>query len=506
MSFLNPMALWMLLTTIIVLIIYFKKQQEIELKVSSIKLWQEVLAEAEKIKISKVNQYLLLLLQLAIILLIVMALSRPIIYGGGQKESVTILLDNSFSMQAISQGNRHLDLAKEEGKEYIHGLSRDVVINLMTINESVSLLLEEGSKAQALAGIEAIVPSQKPLNIEAMETIKTSLLSNKIFITDKSIHEVEGVIKVGEDLYNLGIIDVKYDYYENMVICSIRNYGASEVEARLLITDEGGRKYRQRKVIEGKQKKDILIGLEMEPEILKVVLEIEDMLQQDNEFLLGVGKDYKKEVLLIGENDFIEKALKSIRGINWRKSDKMKEGYDLYIIGDHQKYETTKPVWYLKAEDFLGSEEKQGTEKLTIRGYETSAEMISIENPIALKEKEGFQRIIEAGEKPLTIAGIEENNKVIYSSMDLGKTNLPMTPFFPIYVEEMLYWLLDEDFSKNMEDVNNPPGDFMLGETDLYVSPQKSWVPAVMKPQNIFIYLAMLLLFIEWKVYKNVQG
>lgn len=495
----------MLLGIIMVIIIYLKKQQEIELKVTSIKLWQEVLADAEKIKISKVEEYLLLLLQIAIVIFMVMALAKPMIYGGAPRENVTIILDNSFSMQAVSSGKSHLELAKDKGRSYISGLGEKVVVTLITANDEMNLLLEGGSKREAIQSLEAVKPSNKPLNLKAMEGINPEFLSCKIFITNKKITDMEGIITVGEDLYNLGITDVKYDYYEHVVICSIRNYSTTSIEAKVSLRDESGREYLQRKIIKGNQEEDLLIALEAEPEVIKVSLDIEDMLQQDNQYVLGIGKDYKKEVLLIGDNYYMEKALESIRGINWKKSEEIEAGYDLYIIDKKHVYEIEKPTWYLKGEEILEAEEREGTKELRIRGYESAEETLYIENPFVLEEKKGFHPVIESEGKALAIIGVEGNRRIVYSSIDLSKTNLTMTPLFPIYVEEMLYHLLDESFLKNMEPINNPPKKFIVGEAVSIVSTEKSWIPVVIQPENIFIYLAMLLLFIEWKVYKNAR-
>ena len=55
MRLLNMQGLWPVLLIPLILLLYFQKHQEKEIKISSIKIWDEVLKEAEGIRTKNIK-------------------------------------------------------------------------------------------------------------------------------------------------------------------------------------------------------------------------------------------------------------------------------------------------------------------------------------------------------------------------------------------------------------------------------------------------------------------
>ena len=121
MTFLNPAILWGLAAVSIPILIHIfnlKKTKKIEF--STLMFLKEI--QQSKYKKIKLKQLLILLCRIAMIILLVLAFSRPFetgYLGAGEKatSSVLLILDNSFSMQARTAEGSCFDIAKKKLKE-----------------------------------------------------------------------------------------------------------------------------------------------------------------------------------------------------------------------------------------------------------------------------------------------------------------------------------------------------------------------------------------------------
>jgi hypothetical protein len=133
MTFLNPAILWGLLAVSIPIIIHIfnlKKTKKIEF--STLMFLKEI--QQSKYKKIKLKQLLILLCRIAMIILLVMAFSRPFEKGylgadGKARSSVLLILDNSFSMQSREQqsaaGGSDFEIAKNKLLETVNLLDED---------------------------------------------------------------------------------------------------------------------------------------------------------------------------------------------------------------------------------------------------------------------------------------------------------------------------------------------------------------------------------------------
>ena len=96
------------------------------------------------------RRLLLLLIRMAIIILIVLAVARPMLHsglpgvaGGGEGASVVLLIDDSASMQAEVSDGTVFDLARREATEIVDALDRRDEIAVIGFASSTRPLFSE---------------------------------------------------------------------------------------------------------------------------------------------------------------------------------------------------------------------------------------------------------------------------------------------------------------------------------------------------------------------------
>lgn len=130
MSFLAPMAFWIAALVVPALVIlYFLKLRRREEPVPSTLLWKRAVQDMEvNAPFQRLRKNLLLLLQLAVLLLAIAALARPVIETPlAAESSIVMLIDRSASMNTVEAdeaGRTRLELAKEQAVRLVQSLNR----------------------------------------------------------------------------------------------------------------------------------------------------------------------------------------------------------------------------------------------------------------------------------------------------------------------------------------------------------------------------------------------
>ena len=100
MRFLAPAAFWFAATIPVVIVFYLLKRKRVVQLVSSTLLWQKFLAETQaSAPFQKLRHNWLLILQLLLLILVILALSRPYFANQTSRSHLrVVILDASASM------------------------------------------------------------------------------------------------------------------------------------------------------------------------------------------------------------------------------------------------------------------------------------------------------------------------------------------------------------------------------------------------------------------------
>src|SRR5438876_7698883 len=169
-SFLNP---WMAaaaagIAVPALLVLYFLKLRRRDMPVSSTLLWRKAIQDLQvNAPFQRLRRNLLLLLQLLLLALLCLALSRPVAnFTPGAAKLTVILIDRSGSMSAIEDynGNKHsrLEEAKKQAKALVDSMTRKESAMIIAFDDSAEVIQPLTTDAGALrTAIDRVQPTDR---------------------------------------------------------------------------------------------------------------------------------------------------------------------------------------------------------------------------------------------------------------------------------------------------------------------------------------------------------
>src|SRR5882757_4527609 len=123
MHFLAPAAFAFALTIPVVIVFYLLKRKRVVKLVSNTFLWQKFLAETQaSAPFQKLRKNWLLFLQIIMLILAVLALSRPFFATQAKPAQLrVVILDASASMQATDESPSRFEQARAEALKWVDG-------------------------------------------------------------------------------------------------------------------------------------------------------------------------------------------------------------------------------------------------------------------------------------------------------------------------------------------------------------------------------------------------
>ena len=217
MTFLNPSALWWLISLIPLAAIYFLKVRPENHHTSLLFLWDEIFNEKKSSKLFKrLRDLISFLLMMLAVILIILALSRPTLSNVKDKKDLLLIFDNSASMGAVENKISRLDNAKKRAENIIKNISQNQRVIIATVANDFNVLVNKTDNQKVLLkALEKIKQTSLPLKTEQLLSLKSNkeFLKNSrtIFLTDGSFYKQEKalefmeLLKIGEPINNIGI-------------------------------------------------------------------------------------------------------------------------------------------------------------------------------------------------------------------------------------------------------------------------------------------------------------
>ncbi|GAA0133410.1 hypothetical protein YSY43_02500 [Paenibacillus sp. YSY-4.3] len=492
-------GLWFAVAIPLIVLMYLFKRKYVDTLVPSHLLWNRVLRNIEANRPwQKLQNRLLLWLQLLAAALLVLALMMPFVWvKGGLSGHTVIVVDASASMSAQRSGESGKDASspmamddlKVKVNEYIDSMGTDGEVTLLKLGMEPEVLLTRETDQKAIRDQVDKLKAEfgkaayrETMSLAAALTRDDSDARVLLF-TDEQWSEladdisfsapVEVVSLKGEGASNAAVeqFGVKNDGDFSTGVAVIRNYGGRPFETDLKLSGDG--QLLTSKSVKVDSGKAVTVTFDELPaaDIYKIRLEPGDDYAADNEAFAFREKGGVPHVLLISEgNLFLEKALqlsgarvtRMEPGTSAPSDESANEGDkgpalpkdkpDMIIIdgappaylksGEWSRLVNETPSWTLGGD---GEKIQPPNGRTTVANHPVTRYISLVDAPsAALLARElppWGKPLMEIGSRPAAYAGTENGVNRLVFLFSLSDGDLPLRPEFPVMVNNAVQWL-----------------------------------------------------------------
>lgn len=492
-------GLWFALAIPLIVLMYLFKRKYIDTLVPSHLLWNRVLRNIEANRPwQKLQNRLLLWLQLLVAALLAFALMMPFIWvKGGLEGHTVIIVDTSASMSAAWNGETEkdthssrtaMDELKQQVGKYIESLGADGEVTLLKLGMVPEVLLTREKNQKAIRdqvdklAVEYGKAAYRETMSLAVALTKDDPDARMIIFTDEQWSEpaddipfavpLEVVSLRGAAVNNAAVeqFGVKSDGENGTGVAVIRNHGGSPVEVNLELFGDGKLLASESVKIKNGEAATVTFGELPTADIYKLKLATDDDYAPDNEAFAFREKGGAPGVLLISQgNLFLEKALQ-LAGARVTRMEPLsssanagdeeaakapetpKDRPDLIIMdgkspayletGEWGRLVKEIPTWTLGGD---GATIQPPNGRTMIFDHPVMR-YISLNDPPTgtLLDRElpiWGKPLIEVGSKTAAYAGTESGINRLVFLFSLSDGDLPLRPEFPVMVNNAVQWL-----------------------------------------------------------------
>jgi Ca-activated chloride channel homolog len=479
MSFLAPFAFAFAAAIPVVIVFYLLKRKRVVKLVSSTLLWQKFLADTQaSAPFQKLRKNWLLYLQLLLLALAVLALTRPYFATDAKPAQLrVVILDASASMQATDESPSRFEKARAEALKWVDSLAPtdQMVVLLAGANTEVKQSATS-DKAALRRALQAGTPTDSPTRLGPALKMAESLVRDRpsaeihLFsdgaVADLSEFEQKALPlvyhKVGQRADNLGItaLDVRAhpeDAGERAIYANIANFSSNRMTADLELSFAGSLiETRSLVVAAGQTAPQIFRVAQTQDGVFTVRLTTPDDLAADNEASIVSLLPKPVNVLLVTRgNRLLEKALRAAAHVQLTVVNDLADPgaeFDFVVLdgvtptewprGNVLAFRTTHPAWIpnVAAIEAPVIVDWRATHPLLrYAGFDNVQIMQS------LTPRDGpppwAVSVLEAPQAPLLLAGDLGRQRLVWVGFDPLESNWPLRVSFPIFIANAVDWL-----------------------------------------------------------------
>ncbi len=447
MTFLNPAVLFGLIAASIPIILHFLNLRKLKKVEFSTLIFLKQLQKS-KIRKIKIKQWLLLLLRILIITFIVFAFARPTIknisfaYKSANTTAV-ILIDNTFSMSAVTGSGSYFNKSKQIAKNLINNFNTNdeiAILPLVNNNEEIKAYTNFDFVRKIIDNLQisyqtntlnnGIVKAAKffyeSKNLNKELYIITDLQKGRIYNSKKELLNLSELLKNvnvylidvhSKEVKNLGIEEFKVNnqiFEKNKTIsfsAVVKNYSNSSVNNFIASLFINGKRSAQQSLSLNPHESQ-LINFETnlsDAGLIEAAVELEDDdINYDNKFFTCFFVPDKIKILILTDNNsdnrFISLALSSQNGNNFITEKDLSlissirlEDFDaVFIIGSDKINDKDKLKNYIESG---GNAILMPGSNSSINSFQNLLKYLEIGNLISFKGKLNSQEISTQFEK-----------------------------------------------------------------------------------------------------------
>lgn len=497
MGILDWSGLWFGLTLPAIVLMYLFKRKYIDTVVPSHLLWNRVLRNIEANRPwQKLQNRLLLWLQLLVAALLVFALMEPFVWTSGSSSGHTVIIvDTSASMSAAGNVGRanskdrvisRLDQVKEQLKANIEAAGPETEFTLVRLGSEPDVLLSrERNRGLLKQTVDGLVPDygkaayRETLSLAEALTRDDPEASVLVYTDNRWTEHTDDIsfssvpvqiVSVGEGTEANASIEqfgVKPGSNQDKAagIATVRNYREISYSANLKLYGDG--KLLASKQISVQSGKSVQVPFEelAGAEVYRLQLSPEDDYAPDNEAFAFLERGSQPDILLLSPgNMFLEKALQ-LSGARVTRMNTASGGgkeseqpalpedkTDMIVIDGaapdylkaepwaEQRRETPLWTWGGKGKKVTLTNGEVKTANHPVTRYLSfttpmAGELLDVETP------SWGSPIFEIGGQTAAYAGTEAGQRRLSFLFALEDSDLPLRPEFPILVGNAVKWL-----------------------------------------------------------------
>ena len=508
MSLLSPLSLiWFLPLGAAIVLLYLLKLKRKERTISSVLLWRDAVADIQaNAPFQRLKKSLLLFLQLAALLMLVLAVARPFVRARGTSENrIAVILDASASMQSTDVSPSRFDQAKSKALDVVKRMGPGDTMLVITAGAKTHVVAPFSSDKRALAGaIGTLKPVDTPCSMRQAMVLALSLVAGKSAAPPRIVVFSDGLfdplvdlspgkavidfVRIGRECDNVAITGMdsrKTLSGDQQVFVSLRSFSSRKRDFNLEVyltplgrdfksRPNGGRPnggqdqlfdIREESLAPGEAKQEILIPPGMIPGGIDAggrvtaKLDVSDDLQSDNFASVYLTKRARLSILMVSRgNVFLQNALNldprtQLVRTETSPSDLQAGKYDLVVFDRIAPPRTLPPGGYLLIDTASaqgpaesGPEVSRPTIVDSNRKHPASQYVDFADVRIAqaryLKPTVWATPIIEGEKGPLGVAGASGGRRFVQVGFNLLESDFPLHVGFPIFVANCLDWLV----------------------------------------------------------------
>jgi hypothetical protein len=478
MKLFSPGALWFLWFIPILILMYILKQRFEEREVSSLYLWNQVLMDTEATSpFQRLKRNILFFLQLLILLLCIFALTNPFVWWKNNNyENIVMIIDTSGSMSSIGEKEIKLEEAKKKAKDVINSLSSGSKMTLITSGKDSRVEISGTTdKKEFLNKLKAIEQTNSAGNIDDGYSLVKAICKQYesyrvIYFSDRAVDlkDLNGeIVYMGPQRNNVSLDYIAEAKGNNglKVMIRVTNHSSENTNAELcLYGEEKLIALKNQDINAGETKTLYFDNVSERNKYIHGEITQKDGLDEDNKiYSIVKQKDAKRILLSSDKNVFLEKALSTLKDVELYKTlpgEKINDEFDLYIYDGEAQGELPKKgnILFINPKQNtavfkVGGELEGG--KAAVVDHATTKYMSNSDFVISkIKDIETpywASTLLKVGDKSVSFVGEQKGQRIGVLGFDLHNTDFPLTPEFPIFVNNLISYLIDRDTMTNTQ-------------------------------------------------------
>jgi hypothetical protein len=477
-SFLAPAAFFFAATLPVVILFYLLKRKRVVKLVASTLLWQKFLADVQaNAPFQRLRHNWLLLLQLLLLVLAILALSRPYFSGHTATSGLrVVILDASASMQSSDEEPSRFEKARTEALKLVDGLKdQEQMLVLLAGAHTEVKQSATGNKAALRRAIEDCQVTDSSTRLTEALKLADTLIRDKrnpeihLFSDgaagDLSEFANKGMQvtyhRVGQRANNLAIttLDIRENpenRTERAIYTSVANFSTNVQQTDLeLLFDGEVVDARPLSVPAGETSPQVFTAAQQRDGVFTVRIDAKDDLAADNQAsIVSLLPGAVKVELVSRGNRFLEKALHAAANVNLTPVQDLTdsgESFDVVILDD-----VTPAVWpkanvlalhVVNTNWFEGAWTNiQNPTAVDWKNTHPLLRYISFDN-VQISETLGVKTpswavpLVEAQQTPLIMAGELAHQKIVWIGFDTLQSTWPLRISFPMFIANSIEWL-----------------------------------------------------------------